>query len=47
MGRGKSWKMMFIKKFKINCFFFFFFLGEESSKNIPKMKIDFQENGQI
>ena len=45
MGHGKSWKMMFIKKYKINCFFFFFFY-EDNSENKPKMKGDFQENGQ-
>ena len=43
VGHGKSWKMMFIKKNKINCFFF----CEENSQNISKMKDDFQENGQI
>ena len=47
MGHGKSWKMMFIKMYKINCFFFFFFFCEENSKNVPKMKDDFQEDGQI
>ena len=47
MGHGKSWKMMFvIKKYmsKINIGVFF---CEENSKNIPKMKDDCQENGQI
>ena len=34
---------MFIKKYKIIFFFFFFFFGKETSKNIPKMKEDFQE----
>ena len=46
MGHGKSWKIMFIKKYKI-IFFFFFFFCEENSKTYPKMKDDFQENGQI
>ena len=36
--------MMFIKKYKMNKFFFF---REENGKNVPKMKDDFQENGQI
>ena len=39
MGHGKSWKMMFIKKYKIMGFFW-----EENIKNIPKMKDDFPEN---
>ena len=42
MGHGKSWKMMFVKKYKINWVF-----CKENSKNIPKMKDDFRENGQI
>ena len=42
VSHGKSWKMMFIKKNKTIKFF-----GKENSKNIPKMKDDFQENGQI
>ena len=33
------WKVMFLKKYKIN--------WERNSKNVPKMKDDFQENGQI
>ena len=41
VGHGKSWKMMFIKNYKI------IFFCEEISKNIHKMKDDFQENGQI
>ena len=44
VGHGKSWKMMFIKKNKIN-------RRKNSTKkisqNIPKMKDDFQGNGQI
>ena len=41
-GSWKVMKMMFIKKYKINWVF-----CEENSENIPKMKDDFQENGQI
>ena len=44
VSHGKSWKMMFIKKYKINKFGDF---CKENSKTIPKMKDDFQENGQI
>ena len=43
VGHGKSWKMMFIEKYKINWVFF----CEDNSENKPKMKNDFQENGQI
>ena len=47
MGHGKSLKMMFIKKNKTIFFlffvFFFFLFCEENSRNIPKMKDDFQE----
>ena len=35
--------MMFIKKYKIISFFFM----KENGKNLPNMKDDFDENGQI
>ena len=42
MSHGRSWEMMIVKQNTINWVF-----CEENSKNIPKMKDDFQENGQI
>ena len=47
VGHGKSWKMMFIQKVQNNFFVCLFCFCEENSKSKPKMKDDFQENGQI
>ena len=43
MCHGKSWKVIVIRKVLKKLGFF----REENSKNVPKMKDDFQEIGEI